>query len=330
MPAPAPLPFLGRPGDAAWRWAPVPVIALLLLFVPESAAPPLGGAVLLLNFLHLAATWTRLYAPNERARLRVSAFVLPALLLAGSLAAVWQGWTGTLLLLVFLCNLPHIGLQNYGFMRIASARGGQSGGPIDAWIDWLACVTVPTWLAARFAARPGARLFGEGDALLAGVPSALWAVSGAVVGVIAAVAWGRILYRQLRGAPLPAEVVALHACFGPVAGAALFLLPNPLAPLPLMVGHYVQYLVIVRRWHVRAAQALPSRARGWGRIAWPAYLIGLALLAPGIPALTHLLLSGWLGGSMAAFGAAASLHHFWVDGRLWRLREPATGTVLVS
>lgn len=331
--APTSPPFLGRPGDAAWLWAPVPVLALLLLFVPETAAPPLGGAVLLLNFLHLAATWTRLYASRERTRLRVAAFVLPVVLLGLSAAAIRAGLSGALLLLVFLCNLPHIGLQNYGFVRIATRRSQRDGsapdGPLDAWIDWLYCVSVPTWLAARFAARPGARLFGEGDALLTGLPPVFWTVTGAAVGTIALAAWARVGIRHLRGTPLPPDVVALHACYGPVAAAALFLLPSPLAPLPLMVGHYVQYLVVVRRWHVRAAES-GAAGGAWGRAGWPLYLLGLALLAPGIPAVTELLLSDVLGGAMMAFGAAASLHHFWVDGRLWRLRDADTGRVLVS
>jgi hypothetical protein len=319
-------PMLGRPRDALWLWAPLPALTLALAFVPERDAPPFAGSLLALNFLHLAATWTRLY--DGPARARRSAYVLPIVLLIACAAVARAGYADTLLLLVFLCNLPHIGLQNYGFVRIASRRAGEPDGA--ARLDWLYCVGVPTWLAARFAARPNVNLFGEGDRLLQALPAALWTVSGACVAGIALAVWVRIARRALAGRPLPPEVVALHACFGPGTALALALLPPPLAPLPLAATHYLQYLVIVRRWHVRADAALPVGARGWGRVPWPVYLVGLALLAPGIPALVDVLLSDTLGGAMVAFGAAASLHHFHVDGRLWRLREPETGRVLVS
>lgn len=327
---PAPPPMLGRAGDALWLWAPLPILSVALAFVPEQAAPPFAGVVMVLNFLHLAATWSRLYDRRTRDRSRVSAYVLPAVLLGACMLAAREGYTGALLLVVFLCNLPHIGLQNYGFVRIAARRAGEPESAAIAWLDWLYCVLVPTWLAARFASWPDARLFGDGDLILRAVPPSLWTASGAFVAFVALAVWARAGWRALQGRPVPGEVLALHACFGPGAALTLALLPPALAPLPLAAAHYVQYLVIVRRWHVRADEALPAGARSWGRVPWPLYLVGLALLAPGIPALMDALLSDTLGGAMVAFGAAASLHHFHVDGRLWRLREPETGRVLVS
>lgn len=325
------LPVVGRPGDLWWLFGPLPLLAGVAV-AAWMAGPVAEGhalqALLVLNFLHVAATWTRLYARQHRAVDPVGAYALPAALLAAALGLVGSGHGTALLFLVFLCNIPHIGLQNYGFVRIAERRAGPDASPWDPWLDKATLALVPTWLAVWFCTRPNADLFDSRSLGLDAVPPAALLVVGVPVGLVAAVTWGRLAWLATTRRPPTRERLFLHLGWGPGALACFALLPASLAALPLAGAHYVQYLVFVRRFHQAAA------ARGgpsvWARLPWPLWILALGLLAPGIPLAVDLLLAPVLGDLLVAVGSAASLHHFIVDGRLWRLRSRAVASVALA
>ncbi len=324
-------PLVGRPADAWWLWVPVPVLALVAWLLRD-LAPHVGtGGLLVLNFMHLSATWTRLYGEARRDH-PWGAFALPVALIAFAAIVVGSGRTQLLLLLVFLSNIPHIGLQNFGFIRAGERARGIDTTPLDRWLDKAYQGWVPTWLAFWFATRPGADLFDSRQLHLDQLPPTLIYGIGAGVGVVAAVVWLRLGVAALRRHPVAPERFWLHLFWGPGALACFLFLPPELAAIPLAGAHYIQYIVIVRRYHTRArAPTFGAQEPDlWGRVPVIAYLLMLGLLAPGIPVAVHLLVSGWFPDVDLVVGSAASLHHFLVDGRIWKLREPKVARVMLG
>lgn len=325
----APL-LVGRPGDGWWVWAPLPLLFLAAWAVAQLGDIPRHVALqglFLLNFLHLGATWTRLYGDARREH-PLAAYLLPALLLAMCMYMLSVGREGTLILLVFLTNIPHIGLQNHGFLAVAARREGCSD-PLDRWLDRTYQLAVPLLLAVWFAAQPGADLFRSRELGLDRIPAAVWATSATAVGALFLGVWARMIWLWRSGAPVPSERWALHAAYGPGMALCLFALPPELAAVPVAGTHYLQYLVIVRRYHRRAVD-IEGRQSLWARAPWPAYLALLALLAPGIPVVVDTALEPLLGALIPAIGSAASLHHFLADGLIWRLAEPRVAKVMVG
>lgn len=315
-------PLVGRPGDGWWLWAPLPILALVALGLRGEAAHVGTSGLMVLNFLHLAATWTRLYG-QARASHPVGAWALPVVLVGFSALVVAAGHGSWLLLLVFLANIPHIGLQNFGFIRAGSRARRLPTRPLDRTLDQWYQGLVPTWLAFWFATRPGADLFDSAALGLDRLPPALIWGTGALAGFVAVWTWARMAQLALRGQRVGPERLWLHLGWGPGAWACFALLPPELAAIPLAGAHYVQYLVIVRRFSVRAGSK-------WGRVNGVLWLVLVAMLAPGIPVLVHLLLAERVPQVDLVVGAAASLHHFLVDGRLWRLRDTAVAQTLLG
>lgn len=319
----SPPPLLGRPGDAWWLWAPLPILGVGAWLLGAFGEPMPRGVALnllfLLNFLHLGATWTRLYGDGRKEH-SFAAYLLPAALLILCGALVHFEQKGPLLLMVFLANIPHIGLQNFGFIQISAAQKG-AWTKVDRDLDKAYQVAIPLYLALWFASRPGADLFHSEAIGLDKIPPVFMATLGTVIGAFALGVFARMLYLKSEGRPVPRLRWALHLLYGPGMLAAFVFLPPELAPIPIAGTHYIQYLVFVRRYHHRAG-LIEGRSPIWGRVHPVIYLLLLACLAPGIPIIVNTALEPLLGSLIPAIGAAASLHHFLVDGLIWRMREP--------
>lgn len=327
---PAPPPLVGQPWDGLWLWLPLPILGALAWGVGLMGDLPRHAALqllLLLNFLHLGATWTRLYGDARREH-PFAAYVLPALLFAFCGLLMWTQREGLLFLVVFLVNIPHIGLQNYGLIQVAARRAGASTA-LDRGLDKAYQLAIPMALALWFASRAGADLFDSVAIGLDRLPAPILASLMAVAAALGIAVFARMLLAARDGQPVPAERWALHAAYGPGMALCFLLLPPELAPIPVAGTHYIQYLVVVRRFHTRAG-ALTGRPGLWARIHPLAYLMLLGLLAPGIPVVVDTALAPLLGGLLPAIGAAASLHHFIADGLLWRMREPRVGRLMLA
>jgi hypothetical protein len=150
-------------------------------------------------------------------------------------------------------------------------------------------------------------------------PGALpaWAVAALVLPLLASLTGVAVVARgrRLRGRPLP------RACYGVIAaqliwfGGGLF---SPIFSIGLVpIFHSLQYLALTGWHHTRG-----EKTKSLGSFA--AYVLVVLIL--GLVINPGLLLMFVPSGAQAATGAAAvisaiNLHHFLLDGRIWRMRE---------
>lgn len=327
----SPKPLVGAPGDGLWLWLPLPLLALfawvLGQFSPQFGADLALKCLLLINFMHLGATWTRLYGDARRDH-PIAAYLLPLLLLAFSIACMAAQKENLLFFCVFLANIPHIGLQNYGFIQII-AQQNQAASKVDRILDKAYQGLIPLALAIYFALYKGADLFNSQSLGLDRIPPALLGTFAALALILTLALFLRMAQLRADGRPVPRERWILHLLYGPGMLLCFWLLPANLAPLPIAGTHYIQYLVVVRRFHHRRAAQRGERGI-WSRVHPMVYLLLLALLAPGIPVVVDTALEPLLGHLIPAIGAAASLHHFLADGLIWRLRDSKTRKTMLA
>jgi hypothetical protein len=145
-----------------------------------------------------------------------------------------------------------------------------------------------------------------------------WVVAALVLPLLASLAGVAIVARgrRQRGLPLP------RACYGVIAaqliwfGGGLFFPFFSVGLVPIF--HSLQYLALTGWHHTRAPQ-------GKNLLSFAAYVVVVLLL--GLVINPGLLIMFVPTGAQAATGAAAvisaiNLHHFLLDGRIWRMREP--------
>jgi hypothetical protein len=144
-----------------------------------------------------------------------------------------------------------------------------------------------------------------------------WVVAALVLPLLASLAGVAVVARgrRLRGLPLP------RACYGVIAaqliwfGGGLFFPFFSVGLVPIF--HSLQYLALTGWHHTRG-----ERSGSLG--AFAAYVVVVLLL--GLVINPGLLIMFVPSGAQAATGAAAvisaiNLHHFLLDGRIWRMRE---------
>jgi len=284
---------------------------------------------------HYAATYRRAFASREILRAHpFVTMVAPVALALAALAAVrWPATVGTAYVAAYVVwSGYHYSGQSLGLALLFPLRQGARLAPADKrlvavplYASWVLSLIGlfrldvvarnPAYELTRQAAlRIGARL-----GLGVSIGAAALAVLAGVVVVGSAVSLA-ILARRRRaaGQPLPASVVlvvATQLCwFG--AGLASPLLNTMLVP----VFHGAQYLAITT-WH-------QTRGRGAAAVAaYAVFVIALGLVVhPGILiAGRSLLAAGTASASLPMIIAVVlsfvNLHHFLMDGRIWRLRE---------
>jgi hypothetical protein len=132
--------------------------------------------------------------------------------------------------------------------------------------------------------------------------------------------------RARRGVPLPWQthaVVSAQLLWFTV-GAREPLLNTMLVP----VFHAIQYLAFTG-WHAYRAPARPP----WQRVALfaaPTALLGLAIFPGSFTFFTRGLPYLDLFFMTAAVATFLNLHHFLLDGRIWRMREPAVARSMLA
>ena len=342
-PISAPSPWIYRPwidlliGCGAWS-APL----LLLAFYATSTysrawAVAFYFLALLCNYPHFMATVYRAYhTRTEFARYRIFTVHIALLLaLAGVVAHVWYPllpWIFTL----YICWSPwHYTGQNFGLLMMFARRSGLAPSSAERNAIHLSFLASFLLLMLSFHTGP------SGDALILslGLSAKFTLPARAVLAVFFAVACGWALISMARRSSLRAIVAPLTLA---VTQFLWFLLP---AMIELFSGHEVpqtryssgvlavlhsaQYL-----WITSYYQAREARERGEANWKFSRYLLtlvagGIALFIPG-PWIASRIFHADFAASFLTFTALVNIHHFILDGALWKLRDTRVAAFLLN
>jgi hypothetical protein len=306
----------------------------------DGALMPLVFPVaLLVNYPHFSATLYRLYqSPDNLREFPVTAIGLPLLLLGAVAAALWQPEliAPYLLMLYLLWSPYHYSGQTVGLTMVYARRAGFRIGRRERLA--LSSFVFSAFVCGAVRIQQTAAHDGLIDLNGLSVPAFIfppWLYWGAQAVMIcgALLLCGFAVVWCLRERRLLPPIVLLPAAthfiwFVPGAGLKTFWIMVP-------AFHSLQYLLIAlfvqlkRRSEMATtnhpAHSLATEALRWGG----ANVIGGVLLFIGLPAVFVALGFPWV----TAFGvvwAAVNIHHFFVDGVIWKLREPATASALTT
>jgi hypothetical protein len=294
---------------------------------------------MVLNYPHFSATIYRLYQnPHHLREFPVTALGLPVLLFLAVIAGLSQPeLIGSYLIMLYLLWSPyHYSGQTVGLTMVYARRAGFRIGRRERLA--LSSFVFSAFLCGAVRMQQAASENGLIDNSGFPVPAFTfpewlsWAAQAVmVVGALLfcgfAIAW--CLREQRLLPPIVLLPAATHFIwFVPGAG---------LKGLWLLVPafHSLQYLLValfvqLKRRGETVASEYPARSLAAEMLRWGlANTVGGALLFVALP----VVFIGFGYPSVTAFGvvwAAVNIHHFFVDGVIWKLREPATVSALTT
>lgn len=302
--------FLGR---TAVRWA------FLLFWV--------------LNWPHFAATSYRLYRSRETtSQYPVTAFVVPVIVGLGAvLALMGPDTVGPWFIKAFWLWSPyHFSGQTIGLTILYARRAGFDVTPFLRWaLTWFVYANCLQF-QARSEQAGGGFTFGEIFVPPMGIPG--WMVDltgfgGVVMGILLLVAAIDAVRRS--GASLPPILIIPALAQLTWFGLSVGTWETPSYFEFVNLFHSVQYLFVAWFMQMRERQVAAGREGSASMLLretaiWGAgiFVIGVLMFRLsgevvavlfGVPALT----------GIAIMTAAFQLHHFFVDGVIWKLRNPA-------
>jgi hypothetical protein len=311
-------------------------LALLSFFVwtrpvptPASLGHPALLAVLawgvLFDGTHVLGTYARSYwAEDAPSRASLPGAWSWSLLLVGPLLACWPDAFPFFLLGAYLWAYYHLVRQHWGFVALYRRRAGAAAGP--AWLDGALLWTAALYPYVRYALGPGYAA--------SGLPVLLSQAEGAFVRDVAdavalVLALGLSCVWLLLAARGGLRVGPQHLLILVVAGfhALVFaLLADPLCiTATLTIFHNLQYHRIV--WHYEAGHGRQPLG-SWARYLGAGVLLGACWYGTRV---AGAVLAGpsLLGNVLLGLGWGVALHHYLVDGRIWRVRRsPSVGAAL--
>jgi tetratricopeptide (TPR) repeat protein len=292
---------------------------------------------LLFNYPHFMATVYRAYHTyDEFAKYRIfTVHVTLLLLCAGLIAHLWYPllpWIFTL----YICWSPwHYTGQNYGILVMFTRRAGLT--PSEAERQALHLGFIASYLMLLFSFHTGP----SSDALILSLdlPVRFTLPVRGTLGLffIGATGWAlsSLARRSSWKALLPSLTLAITQFLWFLLPAAIELLGGREVPQTryssgiLAVLHSAQYLWITSYFQVKEAHSS-------GKISWsfPRYLLtliagGIALFIPG-PWLASDLFHADFATSFLIFTALVNIHHFLLDGALWKLRDSRIASLLLN
>src|SRR6267378_4033725 len=292
---------------------------------------------LLCNYPHFMATVYRAYhTRTEFEKYRIFTVHIALLLaLAGVIAHVWYPllpWIFTL----YICWSPwHYTGQNFGLLMMFARRSGLA--PSSAERNAIHLSFIASFLLLMLSFHTGS----SGDALILslGLPARVTLPARAVLAVFFVGASGWALVSMARRSSLRAILAPLTLA---VTQFLWFLLP---AMIELFSGHEVpqtryssgilavlhsaQYLWITSYYQEREAHE-----RGDVKWRFSRYLLtliagGIALFIPG-PWIASRIFHADFATSFLTFTALVNIHHFILDGALWKLRDSRVAAFLLN
>src|SRR5262245_17046986 len=335
-----PLYFVNAPVDFALIGGPS-IVAYLLLGLAGgeggTGRPPAVTALLapLCNWPHFAASSYRLYHARENVRqYPVTALVVPFVVGAGMLWAFAAPDTVApfYVKLMLLWSSYHFSGQSLGMSLVYARRAGVAVGRAERLS--LAGFIFTAFLSATAHAETG-----SGMRHYLGVDHPKLGLPAWVAGDLEVVLWGFgavFLVLMLRWCLRERRVLPPVVCLPAATQCLWFVLGRGDERFQLLVPffHSLQYLFVA--WAVQ----LRERMAGTGAAPSPRFvvlettrwwtgnvLLGLALFL-GFPQLCALAGYG-LGFATAITSAAIQLHHFFVDGVIWKLKNPRVRSPLL-
>ena len=295
------------------------------------------GLALICNYPHYMATIHRAYVRDDRGAHRLYTHWLTAGLLALGVAAhAWFPLVPWLFTAYVMWSPWHYTGQNFGVLMMFLRRAGVDVSAEERRRLHLAFLASFVMLLAAFNTGASA----DPLVLSLGLPAASARIIEAGAG-LTFLAGGLAAFVPLaRRAPWRALLAPLTLYS---TQALWFVLPvavNGLASIDtpqtryssgmLAVMHSAQYLWITRYFAKRDAEQA-ARAGGWRPWRYAITLVagGAALFLP-VPWLASY---GWhvdFTASIFIVAAIVNLHHFMIDGVVWKLRNPRVGRVLVQ
>ena len=292
---------------------------------------------LLSNYPHFMATVYRAYhTRDEFEKYRVyTVHVALLLAVAGVVAHLWYGllpWIFTL----YICWSPwHYSGQNFGLMMMFARRAGVA--PTEAERRALRLSFVASYVLLMLSFHTGA----SGDALILslGLAAKFTVPARAALAVFFVGASGWALSSLARRSSFRNVLPVITLT---VTQFLWFLLPAVIEfasgrEIPqtryssglLAVLHSTQYL-----WITSYYQRKEARAAGDTRWSFTGYLVtliagGIALFIPG-PWIVSRIFHADFAASFLTFTALVNIHHFILDGAIWKLRDSRIAAVLVD
>jgi Tfp pilus assembly protein PilF len=340
----APFPWIARPsidlliGCGGWS-APLLLVAYLLVQPQADRWAILFYALaLVVNYPHYMATIHRAYARLEdRTAHRLFTHYVTVLLAAIAIAAhAWPALLPWLFTAYVMWSPWHYTGQNFGLSMMFLRRAGVDVSKRER--EWLHGAFIASFLLLLAAFNQGASR--DRAVLSLGLPDQVaWSIEMAGALVFAGgslLAFGSLARRT----PWRALVPALTLCstqamwfVAPVLISRLSNVPNPQVSYStgvLALMHSAQYLWITQHY-ARRDTLRRDGASAWNRARYWTVLIlgGMAIFIP-LPWIASLIGHADFASSVLIVAATVNLHHFILDGVVWKLRDPKVSQALVQ
>ena len=324
-------------GCGAWS-AP---LLLLSYYVSSSSTKGWSFAfyalALLFNYPHFMATVYRAYhSYDEFAKYRLfTVHVTLLLVCAGLIAHLWYPllpWIFTL----YICWSPwHYTGQNYGLLMMFARRVGLT--PTEGERQALHLSFIASYLMLLFSFHTGP----SSDALIIslGLPAKFTLPVRGMLGLffLCASSWAllSLARRSSWKALLPSLTLTTTQFLWFLLPAALELLSGKEVPQTryssgiLAVLHSAQYLWISSYYQRKEAGAIGQSSWSFSRYLLTLVAGGIALFIPG-PWLASRVFHADFAASFLTFTALVNIHHFILDGAIWKLRDSRIAALLLN
>jgi tetratricopeptide (TPR) repeat protein len=315
---------------------------LLLLAYYASRSSALGwsigfyGLALLFNYPHYMATIYRAYhTAGDFQKYRIfTVHITGLVVLTLILSHFWFSAIPWIFTLYLIWSPWHYSGQNYGLFMMFARRGGATPSTAGRRALYSAFLISYLILFLSFMTGP------SNDPLFIspGIPERISYFAVLLLGVAfvacSIYGWSELAKQSGWRRLLPAVTLFSTQCLW-------FLLPTVLSiaeglRLPqsryssgvFAVMHSAQYIWITSYYARREAGA---KGGGWRPFAYFAVLVagGIALFVPG-PWLASRLFHRDFGASFLIFTALVNIHHFILDGAIWKLRDSRVATLLLN
>jgi tetratricopeptide (TPR) repeat protein len=292
---------------------------------------------LFFNYPHFMATVYRAYhSYGEFAKYRFFTVHLALLLAcAGLIAHLWYPllpWIFTL----YICWSPwHYTGQNFGLLMMFARRASLS--PTHREREALHLAFIASYLMLLFSFHTGS----SGDTLILslGLPAKFTLPARATLGLFFIAACGWALFSMARRnnwkALVPTATLVTTQFLWFLLPALVELLSGKEVPQTryssgiLAVLHSAQYLWITSYYQEKEAKAAGQTSWRFTRYLLTLVAGGIALFVPG-PWIVSRLFHADFAASFLTFTALVNLHHFILDGAIWKLRDSRIAALLLD